>query len=26
VWFCCFGAEAAAVYRRLLAERGQDAG
>lgn len=26
VWFCCFGADAAAVYRRLLAARGQDAG
>ena len=26
VWFCCFGAEALAVYRRLLAARGIDAG
>ena len=25
VWFCCFGAEALAVYRRLLAARGIDA-
>jgi O-acetyl-ADP-ribose deacetylase (regulator of RNase III) len=26
VWFCCFGATATGVYRRLLGERGQDAG
>jgi O-acetyl-ADP-ribose deacetylase (regulator of RNase III) len=25
VWFCCFGAEALGVYRRLLAARGIDA-
>jgi O-acetyl-ADP-ribose deacetylase (regulator of RNase III) len=24
VWFCCFGAEAAAIYRRLLSSRGSE--
>ena len=25
VWFCCFGAEALAIYRRLLTARGIEA-